>query len=63
MKNKENLFQNKIGILDNIKSLYSTGLQRIDKLFSVFNSKDFQLIQGQKDQLVSIFEAKIGHIN
>jgi hypothetical protein len=63
MKNKENLFQNRIGILENIKSLYSKGVNRLDKLFSVFNSKDFQLIQGKKDQLLSIFETKIGHIN
>jgi hypothetical protein len=63
MKNKENLFQNRIGILDNNQSLYASVVKRLDKLFSVFNSKDFQLIQGQKDQLLSIFETKIGHIN
>ena len=63
MKNKENLFQNRIGILDNNQSLYAIVVKRLDKLFSVFNSKDFQLIQGQKDQLLSIFETKIGHIN
>ncbi len=63
MKNKENLFHKKNGILENIKSVYNRSAKRLDQVFSVFNSKDFQIIQGKKDHLLAIFEGKIGHFN
>jgi hypothetical protein len=63
MKNSKNLFQKSNGILENMKSIYKKFVKRLDQEFSVFNSKDFQIIQGKNDHLLEIFDNKIGHFN